>query len=68
MATEAKLTVTAEEIDNCILVSLKSEGDYSGVEIDNRFYSITSLPPADLAALHFWAPILSDISRFFSAE
>jgi hypothetical protein len=67
-SVEAVITVTARLEGRGLLVSLKSEGDFSSGTIDRRFYSIPSLPPADLDPAIFWASILGGISVYLSGD
>jgi hypothetical protein len=62
------LTLTARQEGNGLLVSLKSEGDFSDEMIDRRFYSIADVPPADLPPGDFWAVILGQVAGFLVPE
>lgn len=65
---DATLTVTARLEGRGLLISLKSEGDFSGETIDRRFYSIPHLPPAGLDPALFWATVLDGISGLLGAD
>jgi hypothetical protein len=65
---DSALTVTAKLEGLGLLVSLKSEGAFSGTVIDHRFYSIAQLPPPGLDPAKFWATILSGISVLLGAD
>ena len=64
----ASITLTAKSEGTGLLISLKTDGDFSGEMVDCRFYSIPQLPPSDLASNAFWAPLLADIGKFLTPE
>lgn len=60
----AVITITATQEGQGLLLSLKSDGDFSDEMIDRRFYSLPGLPPDGLESRIFWGPLLTDIGRF----
>lgn len=51
-----------------IMTSLASEGNYSGPEVDNRFYFGPTMPPEDLTPTAFWAAILGGAAGHMAAD
>lgn len=64
----AEITIAARSEGHGLLVSLRTNGNFSGEVINRRFYSIDQAPPSDLDPADFWAPILGHIAGFLASD
>jgi hypothetical protein len=64
----AEITITARSEGPGLLVSMRTEGDFSNEMFARRFYSIDQAPPSDLDPADFWAAILGHIAGFLASD